>query len=188
MVIKLPNKSRSTCHFLGVWGESQKFALDHGGTRWQGKSLVIKSNIPKAQMMAKSSLKVLSRPEPKGLKPSRTLGKAGASLWASIIAEYDVSDSGGRELLLLACQALDRAESLREQIDDEGDIVSDAKGNRRDHPGLKHELQNRSFVAKALARLGLNLETPVRGVGRPVQGGLGVDRPVATMRLNGEDG
>lgn len=87
---------------------------------------------------------------------------------------------------MLACQALDRAEALREQIDDEGEIVSDAKGNRRDHAGLKHELQNRSFVAKALSRLGLALETPVRGVGRPVQGGLGVDRPVA-MRLNDDD-
>ena len=96
------------------------------------------------------------------------------------------ADSGGRELLLLACQALDRAEALREQIDEEGEIVSDTRGNRRDHPGLKHELQNRSFIAKALARLGLNLETPVRGVGRPVQGGLGITAEQRVRHINGD--
>ena len=39
----------------------------------------------------------------------------------------------------------------------------------RDHPALKHELANRSFVSKTLVRLGLNVE-PVRGVGRPSEG------------------
>lgn len=117
-------------------------------------------------------------------KPDHSLGKAGATLWSAIVTEYDVSDAGGRQLLMLACQALDRAEALREQIDEEGEIVSDAKGNRRDHPGLKHELQNRSFVAKSLSRLGLSLEMPVRGVGRPVQGGLGITAE-QRLRLNG---
>lgn len=123
--------------------------------------------------MVKNSLKLLTRPDAKTLKPPRSLGQPGANLWARIIEEYDMSDAGGRELLTLACQALDRAEALREQIDREGEIIK-VKGVLRDHPGLKHEIQNRSFVAKALARMGLNLETPVRPVGRPVQGGLGI--------------
>ena len=135
--------------------------------------------------MAKSSLKVLSRPEPKGLKPSRTLGQAGANLWARITAEYDLSDSGGAELLCLICQSLDRAESLRAQIDREGEIVTTKDGNRRDHPALRHELGNRSFIAKGLAKLGLNLETPVRGVGRPPGPGLGVGPEY--RRVNGDD-
>jgi hypothetical protein len=37
------------------------------------------------------------------------LGDHGKNLWLQIISEYDVSDAGGRELLLLACQSLDRA-------------------------------------------------------------------------------
>ena len=123
--------------------------------------------------------KVLSRSEVKGLKPSRPLAKAGASLWASVINEYDLSDAGGRQLLLLACESLDRVEALRSQIDKEGEFVTDFKGNRRDNPLLRHELANRAFIAKALGRLGLALETPVRGVGRPPRAGLGVDRPVA---------
>jgi hypothetical protein len=76
--------------------------------------------------------------------------------------------------LLLACESLDRVEALRSQIDKQGEFVTDSKGNRRDNPLLRHELAGRAFIAKALARLGLALETPVRGVGRPVQGGLGI--------------
>ena len=50
-------------------------------------------------------------------------------------------------------------------------------------PALKHELQNRSFVAKALDRMGLNLEVPVRSVGRPPIGGYGVTaEDLAAMR------
>ena len=124
--------------------------------------------------MAKSSLKTLSRPEPKGLQPSRTLGKAGATLWHSITAEYDLSDSGGRELLCLICEALDRVQSLRTQIDKEGEVVTTKEGNIRDNPLLRHELAGRSFIAKGLAKLGLALETPMRGVGRPPGPGLGV--------------
>ena len=135
--------------------------------------------------MAKSSVKVLTRPEPKGLKPPRTLGQAGASLWSRIAAEYDLSDSGGRELLCLICEALDRVQSLRAQIDREGEIVTTKEGNRRDNPLLRHELAGRSFIAKTLAKMGLNLETPVRGVGRPVVGGLGVTAEY--LRRNGGD-
>ena len=114
--------------------------------------------------MVKNSLKFLTRPDAKALKPPRSLGQAGANLWARIVAEYDVSDSGGREQLCLICQCLDRCESLREKIDAEGEIVK-VKGVLRDHPALRHELANRAFIAKALVKLGLNLENsgPLRG-------------------------
>jgi hypothetical protein len=36
------------------------------------------------------------------------------------MAEYDLQDCGGREMLAQACAALDRAESLRERIDQDG--------------------------------------------------------------------
>ena len=51
------------------------------------------------------------------------------------------------------------------KIDAEGEIVK-VKGVLRDHPALRHELANRAFIAKALVKLGLNLETPVRFVGQ----------------------
>jgi hypothetical protein len=123
--------------------------------------------------MAKTTakLKVL---EPTGLDPPRTLGNHGRNLWLRITSEYDLSDAGGRELLVLICQALDRAEALREQIDAEGEVQK-VKGVLRDHPALRHELQNRSFIAKGLARLGLAVEVgPIRNIGRPVRGGIGI--------------
>jgi hypothetical protein len=81
-----------------------------------------------------------------------------------------LDDVGGQELLAFACGALDRAESLRAQIDREGEIVK-VKGSMRDHPALRHELANRAFVVKTLSRMGLNVEVPARSPGRP--GGMG---------------
>jgi hypothetical protein len=99
---------------------------------------------------------------------SRTLGKFGRNLWDRITSEYDVADAGGLELLTLACQALDRAEALRARIDRDGEIILRADGGVRDHPGLKHELAARSFVARTLSRLGLDVEPLRPGPGHPV--------------------
>src|SRR5215213_9760611 len=82
-----------------------------------------------------------------GPAPPRRLGVAGAALWHSVTAEYTIEDAGGVELLTLACQSLDRAEALREQIDADGEITR-SKSGLKDHPGLKHELGARSFVAR----------------------------------------
>ncbi len=98
-------------------------------------------------------------------KPSRKLGQHGANLWKAVMTEYQIVDSGGIEMLTAACQQLDRAESLREQIDNDGEILR-SKAGPREHPGLKHELAARSFVVRTLHRLGLDLEA-VRPIGRP---------------------
>jgi hypothetical protein len=83
------------------------------------------------------------------------------------MTEYEIQDSGGLEMLLQACAALDRAENLRLEIDRDGEVIR-ARGTVRDHPGLKHELANRAFVVRTLSRLGLNFES-VKPVGRPPQ-------------------
>jgi hypothetical protein len=88
------------------------------------------------------------------------------------MSAYAIDDVGGQELLAQACAASDRAEACREIIDQEGEIVTTRSG-RRDHPLLRHELAARSFVTKTLTRLGLDVQ-PVKGVGRPGSGGLGV--------------
>ena len=82
-----------------------------------------------------------------------------------MLKEYEIADVGGREMLAQACAALDRAEELREQIDQDGAVVK-LKSGLRDHPALKHELASRSFVVRTLARLGLDVE-PIGRVGRP---------------------
>ena len=124
-------------------------------------------------MSEKSKLQVLVNN--KSLEPPRTLGKVGLNLWSRITSAYDIADEGGREMLAQCCAAADRAESLRTQIDQDGEVISTRVG-KKDNPLLKHEIAARSFVVRTLSRLGLNVE-PVRGPGRPAVGGLGIDAP-----------
>jgi hypothetical protein len=119
-----------------------------------------------AKKPAKSPLRLVRPTDASDDAPPRTLGNHGMNLWNRITSEYEITDAGGRELLVLACQQLDRAEALKAQIDAEGEIVQSRHGPK-DHPALRHELQARAFVAKTLLRLGLNVE-PLRPVpGRP---------------------
>jgi hypothetical protein len=99
-------------------------------------------------------------------EPPRTLGKHGRRLWDRVMCEYAIEDSGGVEMLAQACQALDRAEALREEIDRDGEVIRTC-GTVRDHPTLKHELANRAFVVRTLAKLGLNFEPVRASSGRP---------------------
>src|SRR5262249_17224411 len=86
--------------------------------------------------------------------PQRPLGKHGMALWNSIMDEYQISDSGGIELLCLACQALDRAEECRELIDHAGvGSIHSETGVVRSNPMLRDELANRAFVTKCIERL-----------------------------------
>jgi hypothetical protein len=56
--------------------------------------------------------------------------------------------------LCQACATLDRAESLAERIEADGEIVHGRQGPRP-HPGLKAELAARTFIVCTLERLGL---------------------------------
>jgi hypothetical protein len=85
---------------------------------------------------------------------------------ASRSGRDDISDAAGVELLCVACQALDRAESCREQIDEMGELGVVNGVAVKEHPLLRHEIANRSFVVKTLERLGLNAEAG-KAVGRP---------------------
>jgi hypothetical protein len=102
-------------------------------------------------------------------KPPRPLGKHGQSLWDRVMSEYAIADSGGIEMLTLACQALDRAESLRAMIDQDGEVIRSRNGPK-EHPALRSELANRAFVARTLVKLGINSEPVKAAAGRPLQG------------------
>jgi hypothetical protein len=90
-----------------------------------------------------------------------------------VLAEYAIEDVGGLMLLQQACSALDRAESLRAEIEADGAIIR-TRGTIREHPALRHELANRAFVVKTLQRLGLDVEPLRSGPGRPPSGGVGI--------------
>jgi hypothetical protein len=100
-----------------------------------------------------------------GPQPPRSLGPHGLRLWNAVHRAYAITDVGGIELLCLACQALDRAEALREAIDRDGQVFHTRTGLRA-NPLLRDELANRAFCARTLDRLGINAES-VKPVGRP---------------------
>ena len=116
--------------------------------------------------MSKSSLSIFSSGANE-IAPPRKLGVHGMWLWDAIMAEYDIADVGGRELLVQACAALDRAEALCEAIDRDGEVITTEKGPKA-HPALRDELGARAFVVRTLEQLGLNIE-PIKPPGRPTR-------------------
>jgi hypothetical protein len=98
--------------------------------------------------------------------PPRPLGAAGMQLWRSIQGEYNIGDAGGITMLLVGCQALDRAERLRVQIDADGEVIRLRNGSVRAHPAIRDELGCRAQVMRAIEKLGLNFEA-VKAIGRP---------------------
>jgi hypothetical protein len=101
--------------------------------------------------------------------PPRKLRKHGLALWSSIIAEFTFDDAPGREMLCSACQALDSAELCAAQIAADGPVIR-TKTGIREHPALRAELANRSFLVRTLDKLGLDSE-PVKAIGRPAMSG-----------------
>jgi hypothetical protein len=81
------------------------------------------------------------------------------------MAAYAIEDVGGIEMLTIACQAIDRAESCREEIDRTGHMIKTATG-MRSHPLIRDELQCRALAMRTIDRLGINHEV-VKPVGRP---------------------
>ena len=104
--------------------------------------------------------------EPAVTPPTRPLGPAGMRLWTDVMVSYDIADVGGREILLQACQAVDRAEELAEAIARDGSIIATRNGPK-EHPGLRGELANRAFATRSLQRLGLDVEPLRPHQGRP---------------------
>jgi hypothetical protein len=108
----------------------------------------------------------LVSPETGGIPPPRALGEHGVRLWGRVQAEYGITDSGGVELLVQICGAVDRIAALGAAIERDGAVVYGRGGAPKTHPAVKDELAARAFVARGLQRLGITVEN-VQSVGRP---------------------
>jgi hypothetical protein len=108
---------------------------------------------------------ISAAPAPVHPDPPGKLGETGMALWRAVVANYEFDDPGSTEILFQACAAADRAETCRRIVDQDGELIRTKVGTRS-HPLLRDELNNRTFVVRALGKLGLDLE-PVRGMGRP---------------------
>jgi hypothetical protein len=100
--------------------------------------------------------------------PPTSLGVNGQKLWAAIMAQYAITDSGGLAILEQAARSIDMAEEYAAIIARDGPTQQTRMG-LRDHPLTRHVLAARALCARLLTRLGLNIE-PVRAVGRPASG------------------
>jgi hypothetical protein len=106
-----------------------------------------------------------TEPGATGMQPPRKLGKLGRDLWATVQREFNVTDSGGVELLMQACEAADRVGQLGDKISRDGLTVHTKQG-MRSHPLLREETSLRNFVCKTLRAIGI-VDEPQKPMGRP---------------------
>jgi phage terminase small subunit len=85
--------------------------------------------------------------------PPAHLGEHSAAFWRRMVEDYDLDEAPARELLRLACEAMDRAEQARAQLDVDGLTITDRYGQVKPHPAASIEVQNRTAVARLLREL-----------------------------------
>lgn len=86
--------------------------------------------------------------------PPAGLGEAGAALWRTTLAEYELSGPE-QAVLALACQAADRAAEARAAIDASGGVVVTGRYGPRLNPGVAAEKDARAAVLVNLRALGV---------------------------------
>jgi phage terminase small subunit len=96
-----------------------------------------------------------------GPKPPARLSPSAQKWWRTTVERYELQEHHLR-LLQLACEAWDRAQAAREQLDPEGLTVSGSKGFVRPHPCIVIERDSRLAVARLLGELDLDAEPPVQ--------------------------
>jgi phage terminase small subunit len=89
------------------------------------------------------------RQPPGHLRPSTKV------FWTWLNGEYEL-EPPHENLLLLGCEALDRAAQAREILASEGLTVRDDRGNSRPHPLLAAERNSQIVYARMLRELGLD--------------------------------
>src|SRR5918995_3420517 len=105
-------------------------------------------------MALKTPLKLVADPSasiPQPPAPPDHLGQNGMQLWRGIQAEYGITDPAGLELLRQAAEAADRIASVREQIDQAGELLV-IKGIPRVNPLCAVERDQRAALVRCLAR------------------------------------
>jgi P27 family predicted phage terminase small subunit len=92
--------------------------------------------------------------------PPAHLSASARHWWETTVALYELQEHHLR-LLQLACEAWDRAQQARAQIDRDGLTVSTADGGIRVHPCIAIERDSRLGFARILRELDLDVEPPV---------------------------
>jgi hypothetical protein len=118
-------------------------------------------------MPRKTPLKLVTSKATAGTpQPPSHLGEDGLKLWRGIQGEYGIDDPAGLELLRQAAEAADRIASVRQQIDEQGELLV-VKGVPRVNPLCAVERDQRAALVRCLRNLNLDLEPLRDRPGRP---------------------
>jgi hypothetical protein len=117
------------------------------------------------KLVATKPLPDFSPPE-----PPEHLGEDGRALWLGIQAEYGIDDPAGLELLRQAAECSDRIASVRQQIDERGELLI-IKNIPRVNPLCAVERDQRAALVRCLRNLNLDLEPLRDRPGRPAGSG-----------------
>jgi P27 family predicted phage terminase small subunit len=88
-------------------------------------------------------------------------------LYKDLIREYGIEDTAGLKILRVSCEAFDRAQSARREIDKDGMAVHDRWGQTKVHPLLAIERDSRAAFLSGIKALNLDLEPLRDKPGRP---------------------
>src|SRR5262245_60951120 len=94
------------------------------------------------------------------LQPPAHLSPSAQQWWRITLEAYVLQEHHLR-LLQLACEAWDRSQAARAQLEAEGLTVRGAEGGVRPHPCVAIERDSRLAVARLVRELDLDTEPPV---------------------------
>jgi P27 family predicted phage terminase small subunit len=92
-------------------------------------------------------------------RPPKHLSPATRRWFAEICEQYSF-ESHHLRVLQAAAEAWDRCQAAREVVTAEGLIVSTRLGERKPHPAISVERDNRLAFLRAIRELGLDLDQP----------------------------
>ena len=104
---------------------------------------------------------------PKSPVAPKTLSAEARSWWRKLSREYEISDEGGKLLLLMSLEAFDRLRGAQRAIKRDGASIQDRWGQVKQHPLLTTERDARAQMLMALKQLNLDVEPLRDRPGRP---------------------
>jgi phage terminase small subunit len=93
-------------------------------------------------------------------KPSIELKTSGAKFRRAVLREYTFTDTHDFYRLDLAAHCIDRIMECQEVIDAEGCFIVDRFKQKREHPAVKTERDQKVVFCRIVRELNLDIEAP----------------------------
>jgi P27 family predicted phage terminase small subunit len=97
----------------------------------------------------------------------KSLSSEAKAIWRKLVAEYQIEDEGGCQILQTGLEAYTRMRDAQKQIASDGITTVDRFGQTKAHPLLPVERDARSQWLAALKQLNLDVEPANHTIGRP---------------------